>query len=305
MTLLILAAGMGSRYGGLKQLDPMTEHGEFIIDFSVYDAVKAGFDKVVFIIKKENYDAFRQTIGARVEKKIRTAYVFQDIGDLPGGYAVPDGRVKPWGTTHAVLCAAKEIGNDPFAVINADDFYGRDAFVKLAAHLGSVKKDEPSFCMIGYVASNTLSDNGTVSRGICRMDDARMLTSIVERTGMKKDGGEGVCDDGEGGVIRFPLDTLVSMNCWGFTQKVFRGLESSFLRFLEEVKTLDGEKQMKKECYLPNTVQELISAGDCTVRVYPTNAVWYGVTYHEDKEYVKSSIRSLIERGEYPDGLWD
>ncbi len=305
MTLLILAAGMGSRYGGLKQLDPMTPHGEFIIDFSIYDALHAGFNRVVFVIKKENYDLFRDTVGKRVEKQIKTEYVFQDINDLPAGFTFPQGRIKPWGTTHAVLSAASVLGTDSFAVINADDFYGRDTFEKLAGHLSKTTCDVPNFCMVGYVLKNTMTENGAVSRGECHVDENGILLSVHERTGIIRKGDTAVCEDDDKQPMTLPLDTVVSMNCWGFTAPVLTGMKTSFHAFLDKLKDADDTVKLKKECYLPNSVAEMIEAGTCSVRVYRTDAVWHGVTYHEDKEEVKGAIAALVAAGEYPDGLWN
>lgn len=302
MTLLILAAGMGSRYGGLKQLDPMTADGEFIIDFSIYDAIRAGFDRVVFVIKEENYDLFRSTVGARVEKQIRTEYVFQKSDDLPAGFTCPADRVKPWGTTQAVLCAESVMAGDSFAVINADDFYGRDAFERLAAHLRGC--DKSNFCMVGYILKNTLTENGTVSRGECHITAAGELQSVCERTGISRSGNVATYQGDNGEEARMPLDTVVSMNCWGFTSEIFKGFRKSFTAFLGGLDALPHEKAIKAECYLPNSVQEMMNAGDCHVSVYSTDAVWHGVTYHEDKEGVKAAIAALIEAGEYPAGLW-
>ena len=300
MTLVILAAGMGSRYGGLKQLDPMTENGEFIIDFSIYDAIQAGFDRVVFIIKKENYELFRETVGARVEKHIKVEYAFQDLNDIPTGYKVPDGRVKPWGTTHALL-STKDIVKDNFAVINADDFYGRDTYFKLAEHLKTAKDEDgvSHSCMVGYILKNTLTDYGTVSRGVCSADESGMLTSIVERTKIKKDGDMAAYLDGEEWV-RIPYSTIVSMNCWGFTPGVFEGLEKCFDKFM----ATEHPDPLKSECLLPTNVYDMIKADECDVKVYSSESVWYGVTYKEDKEYVKASIAKLIESGAYPRNLW-
>ena len=301
MTLVILAAGMGSRYGGLKQLDPMTENGEFIIDFSVYDAILAGFDKVVFIIKKENLDDFEETIGSRVRKHIAVEYAFQDLNDIPEGFTVPEGRTKPWGTTHALL-ATRDIVKDNFAVINADDFYGRDMFMKIADHLKTAKETDGvnHSCMVGYILKNTLTANGTVSRGVCVADENGMLEDIVERTKIKMDGDMAAYLDGEDWV-RIPYDSLVSMNCWGFTPGVYKHLEASFLRFMQG----EGGKELKSECFLPMTVREMIGEGSCDVKVYSSTATWYGVTYKEDKEYVKASIGKLIEDGTYPSKLWN
>ena len=299
MTLVILAAGMGSRYGGLKQIDPITENGEFIIDFSIYDAVKAGFDKVVFIIKEENLEAFRETVGARVEPYVKVEYAFQELHKLPEGFSVPDGRVKPWGTSHALLCA-REFIDDNFAVINADDFYGRDAFVKLAAHLNSVKETSTDYCMIGYVLRNTLTENGTVSRGKCETTADGMLDSITELTKIKTagDDAEYLNDNGEWEPLAG--DTVVSMNCWGLTPAIFPELKAGFEAFLASEKG----KALKSEFYLPGAVDDQMKDGKCAVRVYATSAAWYGVTYSEDKEGVKNALRALMDGGEYPHKLW-
>lgn len=298
MTLVILAAGMGSRYGGLKQIDPITESGEFIIDFSIFDAVKCGFDKVVFIIKEENLEAFRDTVGSRVEPFVKVEYAFQELDKLPCGFSVPEGRVKPWGTSHALLCA-KEFIDDNFAVINADDFYGRDAFARLAEHLKSVKTTDTNYCMVGYVLRNTLTENGTVSRGRCKTVDG-MLDSITELTKIKTHGRDAQYLGEDGEWIDLSGDTIVSMNCWGLTPAIFSELESGFVRFLEG----EGGKAQKSEYYLPGAVDEIMHDGKCDVRVYPTTASWYGVTYSEDKPSVVASIKSLIDSGEYPAGLW-
>lgn len=300
MTLVILAAGMGSRYGGLKQLAPMTKNGEFIIDFSIYDAIKAGFDRVVFIIKRENYELFRETVGRRVEKRIKVDYAFQELADIPVGCSVPAGREKPWGTTHAVL-ATRDIVKDNFAVINADDFYGRDAFLKLAEHLKSAKDENgvSHSCMVGYVLENTLTDHGTVSRGVCEVDREGMLSGITERTKIKKDGDSAAYLDGDEWV-KIPYSTVVSMNCWGFTPGIFAHLEKCFADFMAN----EHPDPLKSECLLPVCIGEIADRGACDVRVYESRAVWYGVTYKEDKEYVKESIGKLIKSGEYPENLW-
>ena len=299
MTLVILAAGMGSRYGGLKQIDPITDNGEFIIDFSIFDAVRSGFDKVVFIIKKENYEAFRDTVGARVEPYIKVEYAFQDVNDIPKGFSVPEGREKPWGTSHALL-SAKELVTDNFAVINADDFYGRDAFARLAEHLKSLDTDSKHYCMIGYVLRNTLTENGTVSRGRCVTDDKGMLSSITELTKIRTDGEDAQYLNDGGDWEALSGDTIVSMNCWGLTPAIFKPLEEGFVRFLSS----DAGKALKSEYYLPGAIDEMMQAGECDVKVYPTTAAWYGVTYSEDKEGVKKSLRALMNDGEYPCKLW-
>ncbi len=299
MTLVILAAGMGSRYGGLKQIDPITDEGEFIIDFSIFDAVKAGFGKVVFIIKKENYEAFRDTVGARVEPYIKVEYAFQDLYDIPAEFSVPEGRTKPWGTSHALLCA-KEFADDNFAVINADDFYGADAYAKLAEHLKGLKPTDTNYCMIGYILRNTLTENGTVSRGRCVTDEKGMLSSITELTKIKTCGGDAQYLGEDGEWKDLSGDTVVSMNCWGLTPAIFPELERGFAAFLASEKG----KELKSEYYLPGAIDDMMQVGKCDVKVYATTACWYGVTYSEDKPAVVASIRGLIERGEYPAKLW-
>ena len=287
MTLLILAAGMGSRYGGLKQIDPITDNGEFIIDFSVYDAILSGFDKVVFVIKEENLELFRETIGKRFEGRIKVEYAFQRMEDIPEGYSVPLGREKPWGTTHAVLCARDHI-NEPFAVINADDFYGRSAFRLLEKHFETATEGE--YCMVGYILKNTLTENGTVSRGVCTVEDGR-LSGINEMTKIKRDGDVASCET-ENGKVTFPLDSIVSMNCWGFTPDIFEKLESTFEDFIK-----NHGSELKSECYLPMSVGQLMSEGECTVNVYSSEDKWYGVTYHEDRDDVVKSLAALIAEG--------
>ena len=297
MILAILAAGMGSRYGGLKQIDPMTENGEFIIDFSIYDALKAGFDKVVFIIKKENYEAFAQTVGKRVSPYIKTYYAFQDLSDLPQGFCVPEGRVKPWGTAHAIY-AAREYLTESFAVINSDDFYGRDAFIKVAKHLRE-HSDDNHYCMVGYRLGNTLTDSGTVSRGECYVDQNGMLTSVTERTKIKKCNPDAAYLDDDGEWVELSDSTVVSMNFWGMTPSAIARITEGFGAFMRE-----HGNELKSEYYIPGAVDDFMKAGLCDVRVYPTESQWYGVTYAEDKAYVKASIQAMIDSGEYPKTLW-
>ncbi|MBE6589502.1 MAG: nucleotidyltransferase [Ruminococcaceae bacterium] len=302
MTLVILAAGMGSRYGGLKQLDPMTDAGNFIIDFSIFDAISAGFDKVVFIIKEENLELFRQTIGDRIGEKVEVAYAFQRGEDLPAGFTLPKGRVKPWGTGHAVYCV-RDIVKENFAVINADDFYGRDTFFQLAKHLKSATKENgrAQHCMIGFALGNTLTENGTVSRGQCEVTQDGMLRSVTERTKiMKKETCAAYLEDDGETWTEIPFDTIVSMNCWGFTPDIFSDLEREFSEFLSNL----GDNPLKAEFYLPAAVDAQRKAGLCDVRVYPTTSLWQGVTYPEDKARVKSAIRALIDGGEYKENLW-
>ncbi len=298
MTLVILAAGMGSRYGGLKQIDPVTSEGEFIIDFSVYDALLSGFDKVVFVIKEENLDLFRETIGQRFEDKVKVEYAFQKLEDVPAGCTIPEGREKPWGTGQALL-AARSLVNEPFAVINADDFYGRSAYELLASHLGdAVNLGGGKYSMVGYILQNTLTENGTVSRGICEVDENGMLKSVEERTAIRREGDVALCktDDGD---IEISLDSIASMNCWGFTPDIFEELENGFAQFL-------GEKhanELKCEYYLPFAVCDMLMKGKCSVKVYRSKDAWYGVTYKEDKDFVTNSISKLKNDGVYPTKL--
>lgn len=295
MTLVILAAGMGSRYGGLKQIDPITAQGEFIIDFSVYDAIVSGFDKVVFVIKKENLEIFKETIGQRFENKIRVEYAFQELSDIPEGFSVPEGRVKPWGTAHALLCA-KQVVNEPFMVINADDFYGRSAYTLLGKHLSEARGGElPSYAMVGYVLKNTMTENGTVARGICEVGDDGALLSVTERTSIRPKGDVAVFT--EGGVeVEISPDVTVSMNCWGFTPDIFEKIESGFAAFL----STEQSDPLKCEFYLPFAVCDMLRRGECEVKVYRSTDAWYGVTYKEDKDFVVESIRALKESGAYP-----
>lgn len=295
MTLIVMAAGMGSRYGGLKQIDPIGPCGEFIVDYSVYDAAKAGFDKVVFVIKKENEEIFRQTVGSRI-KGIKVEYAFQGLNDLPEGFSCPDTRVKPWGTGHAVLCA-ESVSEGGFAVINADDFYGRESFELLAKHLKGAKAG--NYCMVGYRVENTVTENGTVSRGVCEVENGK-LTDVVERSKIQKsENGIEYLDEETNKWISLANDTPVSMNCWAFTPDFFAELKAAFVEFLKE--NINTEK---KELFLPFVVQAMMKRGDCTVDVVTTPSKWYGVTYKEDREGVVKSIRKMTENGTYPENLW-
>lgn len=299
MTLVILAAGMGSRYGGMKQIDPVAAGGEFIIDFSVYDALRSGFDKVVIVVKKENFDDFKSTVGKRLEPFIKTEYAFQDLCDLPGGRRPPEGRVKPWGTGHALL-AARELVSDNFAAINADDFYGRDAFSRLAAHLSfaAAKDGVADCCMVGYPLSGTLTENGSVSRGQCEVSESGELISIVERTKIfRTENGAEYEENGK--RYRISPDTTVSMNCFGFTPEVFTHIGRYFEDFLDE----KGD-DLRAEFYYPAAVFEMIRENKARVKVCLTDSRWLGVTYREDKERVVREIGKLIEAGEYPERLW-
>lgn len=291
MTLVIMAAGMGSRYGGLKQIDPVGPNGEFIVDYSIYDAVEAGFDKVVFIIKKENLELFRETVGKRAEKKVRVEYAFQSMDDLPEGFCAPEGRVKPLGTGHAVWCA-RNVVTDPFAVINSDDFYGRDAFVKLAGFLKTAGKNE--YCMAGYILKNTITENGYVSRGVCQSENGR-LTNVVERTHIERREGQIQYLEND---VWSPLaeDSVVSMNCWGFTTDIFEALGKGLAKFLSQTLPQNPEKA---EFFLPFLVQDEIDAKRCSVDVLTTTAKWYGVTYAADRPVMVDFLREETEKGTY------
>jgi len=297
MTLVILAAGMGSRYGGLKQIEPIGENGEFIIDYSVYDAILNGFNKVVFVIKQENLNDFRNTVGKRFENKIKVEYAFQRMDDIPNGHTVPEGRIKPWGTAHALL-AARHVVNEPFAVINADDFYGRSAYRLLSDHFSRFENDPKKYCMVGYVLKNTLTENGTVSRGICRTDEHGILCEVTERTAIRPCGDHAVYTENSKDY-NLPLDSIASMNCWGFNSNIFEYVWERFDNFLS---SSDGDP-LKREYYLPFAVTELMQKGLCTVNVYSSEDAWYGVTYQNDRESVKKGIRDLIEKEIYPNKL--
>jgi len=297
-TLVILAAGMGSRYGGLKQMDAMGPNGEAVIDYSVFDAIRAGFGKVVFIIRRDFEQAFRDFVDARFANAIPVEYVYQELGDLPDGYDCPAGREKPWGTGHATL-AARTAVNEPFAVINADDFYGRDAYEKLAGFLAKSAGSKASYCMVGFRLNNTLSDFGTVSRGLCTTGDDGNLKSVKELTKIAgtADGAENTNDDGS--VMKLTGEEPVSMNMWGFTPDFFETTNEKFALFLSE----RGQEE-KSEFYIPSVVDEMIQENRATCAVLRTSSAWFGVTYQEDKPHVTKSIRDLIDAGEYPEKLW-
>lgn len=300
MTLVIMAAGMGSRFGGLKQIEPIDEYGNFIIDYSIYDAIKEGFKKVVFIIKKENYDIFRDTVGKRVEKYIDVEYVFQELDKLPYGYSVPEDRVKPWGTGHAILCC-KDVVKENFAIINSDDFYGRDAFRVIAEFLKNVKEEKSinEYAMAGYKVKNTLTENGAVKRGICQVKDG-YLTKLIESNIEKKDG-KLIATPLEGGeTFEVSEEDTVSMNMFGFTPKMFDYLEKRFPEFLDEHK----DNLTKCEYLIPTIIFEEINSVKAKVEVLKTDAVWQGITYREDKDKVVKEIKKLVDVGEYPLGIW-
>ncbi len=301
MTLVILAAGMGSRYGGLKQIDPITDRGEFIIDFSVYDALCHRFNKVVFVIKEENLELFRETIGKRFEHKVQVEYAFQKPDDLPGGISLSAERQKPWGTAHALL-AARSLVKEPFAVINADDFYGNSAYQLLYEHFSEEKTERPEaeYCMVGYRLGNTLTENGTVSRGICHVGENGELTEVVERTGIHQVEDHAVYAEGDR-TSEVSLDAIASMNCWGFTPDIFSLVMEGFERFLKDPAT----DLVKGEYYLPFAVCELVQSGKRKVKVYRSEDSWYGVTYLADKEFVRKNIQKLRKDGKYPETLND
>ena len=298
-TLVVMAAGMGSRYGGLKQIDPIGPNGEAILEYSVFDALRAGFGKVVFIIRKDIEEAFRASLGGRFEKLVAVEYAFQALDRLPSGFTVPDGRTKPWGTAHAVMSAAG-IAREPFAVINADDFYGAASFAAMAGHLRGVRESGAAEgAMVGYILRNTLSDHGPVARGICREDAEGCLVDVVERTKIEREGAEARFLDEKGAWQPIPGDAATSMNLWGFTPAIFPLLEEEFARFLGE-----SGGDPKAEFYIPTPVQRLIAAKRLRVRVLRSGAPWFGITYRDDKPRVVESIRRLVEQGAYPARLW-
>ena len=302
--LVIMAAGMGSRYGGLKQIDHVDEYGNLIIDFSIYDAAEAGFEEVIFIIKKEIEEEFKEHIGRRMEKHVETAYVYQELDRLPEGYEIPAGRVKPWGTGHAVLCCAQELKDAPFAVINADDYYGKSAFKTIFEQLSRMEDDDRyHYTMVGYALDKTLTDHGHVARGVCAVDRDGMLREIVERTRIERHEGRAEFTEDDGASwTPLPEQTTVSMNLWGFTASIFNELKQRFCPFLD--KELARNPQ-KCEYFLPFVVDEILKENKAEVTVLKSKDRWYGVTYKEDKETVVSAIRSLKDQGLYPEKLWE
>lgn len=296
--LVIMAAGMGSRYGGLKQIDPVDSGGHIIMDFSLYDAREAGFEKVIFVIKKENEKDFREAIGDRVANYMQVEYAFQDIADLPEGYQVPEGRVKPWGTGHAVLSCRKLL-NGPFVVINADDYYGRSAFVQLYDYLTTHEDGEKQeYAMVGYRIENTLTENGHVARGVCKTDADGHLLGITERTRIEKRGGDTAYTEDDGASWHvIEAGSTVSMNMWGFTEGFMKELEAGFEPFLKEGLR---ENPVKCEYFLPSVVDGLIAEGKANVTVLKSSDRWYGVTYKEDKKNVMDAIQKMKDEGMYP-----
>ena len=301
-TLVILAAGMGSRYGGLKQIDPVGPNNSIIIDYSVYDAVKAGFNKIVFIIKKENLEIFKEVIGDKVAKHVKVEYVFQSTDVLPEGFTAPEGRIKPWGTAHALYCC-KGVVNEPFVVINSDDFYGSGAFFRLSKWIDETEFTTApyKFAMAGYYLKNTLTDNGTVSRGVCEVNENGQLVDVVERTKIQRVNGViSYTEDGEE-WFELPEEAFASMNCWCFMPELIDEIEKYFIEFLStEVK----ENPLKSEFYIPLLVRDMLAAKKCTVDVIETDDKWFGVTYKEDKPDVVKSITALVNEGKYPEKLW-
>ena len=296
-TLFILAAGMGSRYGGLKQLDTLGPNGETIMDYSVYDAIRAGFGKIVFVIRKDFEDDFRRIVLSKYQNHIPVDVCFQSVDKLPEGFVCPAGRTKPWGTNHAVLMG-KELINEPFAVINADDFYGRNSFEVLAKELVRMENTVNSYCMVGYYVGNTLSESGTVSRGVCSQDSSGYLTTVVEHTSIRRN--NGVITNTENGVEKvLGEDTLVSMNMWGFTPDYFDHSQTLFAEFVQQ-RGMDP----KSEFYIPTVVDTLIETGKATCEVIDTPSKWFGVTYADDRPQVVLKINGLIRDGVYPQQLW-
>jgi hypothetical protein len=298
-TLLILAAGIGSRYGGLKQLDKVGPGGEAIIDYSIYDAIQAGFGKVVFVIRRSIEADFKEFIGNKLDGKIEVAYVFQELNKLPAGIQPNPEREKPYGTGHAVLMA-KEVINENFAVINADDFYGREAFETIASYFEELDPQSNDNCMVGYNLKNTLSDHGYVSRGQCTSDEEGYLIDVVERTHIEKKGHSILFEDETGTEVELDGNTLVSMNFWGFTPQYFAQLESRFVQFIKE-----NNDHIKSEFYIPFVVNQIIEEGIGKTKVLESDAEWFGVTYQEDRPVVVESIRKLIVAGKYPERLWN
>ena len=302
--LVVMAAGMGSRYGGLKQIDPVGNHGQLIIDYSIYDAKRAGFETVVFVIKHEIEEAFKEAIGNRLSKVMDVKYAYQQLEDLPEGYAVPEGRSKPWGTCHAIL-AARELVDGPFAVINADDYYGPEAFKTIYDYL-SENPDRPGcyeFAMVGYLLGNTVTENGHVARGVCVEDENHVLQTGTERTPIEKDGDDARFTEDDGATwTELPSSTIVSMNLWGLTNSFFSEAWDRFPAFLDNaLKT----NPLKGEYFLPSVISQLIQEGKARAKVLRSTDKWYGVTYQADKPVVVAAIAEKTASGLYPDNLWE
>jgi dTDP-glucose pyrophosphorylase len=297
-TLLVLAAGIGSRYGGLKQIDPVGPAGETIIDYCLYDAIRAGFGKVVFVIRHDIEKDFKEAVTSKFQNRITIEYAFQELDKLPPGFSVPAGRKKPWGTGHAILMAADQI-REPFAMINADDFYGAESFRVLAKYLQTLAPTSNAYSMVGFVLRNTLSEHGTVARGICRVDANRKLTNVVEMLKIAKAGTAASNLEDPARPVALTADEYCSMNMWGFTPTLFGHLADEFPKFLSQF-----GQQEKSEFLIPSVVNTLVQTGRVSVEVLPTGSSWFGVTYKEDRPTVLASIRALIDKGEYPPQLW-
>jgi UTP-glucose-1-phosphate uridylyltransferase len=297
-TLIILAAGMGSRYGSLKQVDPVGQSGETILEYSVYDAIRAGFGKVVFVIRRELEKDFNEIFIHKLQKHIEVDYVFQEIDMVPDGIKVPAERVKPWGTGHAVMVASSKV-KEPFAAINADDYYGSNAFMKIGAYLSNLEVKQTAYTMVGFDVDNTLSENGTVSRGVCEVDSNMLLKSVVERFKIEKTDKGVICKDLQENTFIIDSKSIVSMNFWGFTPNFFSQLETHFLKFIKE-----NYSNPKAEFFLPFVVDELIKTNQATVNVLRSADKWFGVTYKDDKPLVVARIKKLVESGVYPQNLW-
>ena len=298
-TLLVMAAGMGSRYGGLKQIDPVGPNGEIILEYSIYDAIRAGFGKVVFVIRRDFEELFKEAIGNKFTGKIAVEYCFQDMATGIGSHKIPEGRTKPWGTGHAILMA-KDLIKEPFAAINADDFYGRQSYKLIADYLSRPDASAKDYTMCGFELRNTLSENGSVARGVCMTGANGMLTTVVERTNIEKDGQGGAkFTDADGTIYSLSGHEIVSMNMWGFQPSIFAHLERMFKTFLAE-----KGNEIKSEFYIPFVVDALVKEGSATVKVLPTPDSWFGVTYPGDKPMTIASIQALVTKGEYPANLW-
>ena len=302
--LVVMAAGMGSRYGGLKQVDPVGGHGQLIIDYSIYDALRAGFETVVFVIKHEIEETFKAAIGDRLSKVVNVKYAYQELTDLPEGYEVPEGRVKPWGTGHAIL-AARKVVDGPFAVVNADDYYGPEAFQAIYDYL-STTPDQPGcyeFAMVGYHLSSTITEHGSVARGVCVEDENNYLVTVTERTQIEKDGEDArFTEDGGATWTALPGDTIVSLNLWGLTNSFFAEAWDRFPAFLDKAL---AENPQKGEYFLPSVISTLIEEGKARVKVLRSKDKWYGVTYQADKPVVVAAIAEKTASGLYPDNLWE
>lgn len=298
LTLVVLAAGMGSRYGGLKQCDPVGPSGETIMDYSVYDAVKAGFDRVIFVIRRDFEEEFKKTVGAKYESIVEVAYAYQSLDDLPAGCAVPEGREKPWGTAHA-LRSARNVIDGAFAAINADDFYGSDSFSQLAEFLKSADPNSATFALVGFRMDHTLSENGSVARGVCTVNESGKLTTVTEKTKLVPVAGGAQDISDPDNVVDYTGEERVSMNLWGFTPLFMKELTAAFPAFLDAHRT-----DLKSEWYIPFVVDKMIQEGRADVVVLPTESTWFGVTYRDDKPEVIAAIKKLVAQGVYPESLW-